>query len=285
MEHILEIEITKIHRGKNPRTYFDKTQLQELADSIRENGLMQPIVLEQQKEGYLLVMGERRLRAHQLLKKKTIKAIVREQTNHNGRERFLHAIIENDQRVDMNPIERGQAYRTLHTEYDMSVADIGKMVGKSSVQIYDVLLLTELDPEIQEFIKQGFWKDPRVARALLKIADRDTRIAVAERLHKHKVSLKGSLNALDRVLSTMVLTKTKAKTERGMPVFGFGDEPTKPMKWDALRQTGKLPAWDLVVYSASQTCESCSLRDIASELNCRECPAVCMLRMMMESAQ
>src|SRR5690349_7874815 len=108
------IPINKIVKLRNPRKRFDEDASRELALSIKEHGLLQPIVVEPDKhDTYVLVMGERRLRAHELLRRTNIKAVIRDRTNHNGRERFIDAFIENDQRVDMNPIERAKAYQLL----------------------------------------------------------------------------------------------------------------------------------------------------------------------------
>ena len=89
------IPIDKITKGRNPRKRFDPDQLQELAQSIREHGLLQPIIVEPHRSGaYVLVAGERRLRAHVLLKRKNIQAMVRDRSNHHGRERFLASIVD-----------------------------------------------------------------------------------------------------------------------------------------------------------------------------------------------
>jgi len=286
MDTIIELEITKIHKGRNPRTHFKAQEMKELAASIREHGLVQPIVVEPAEDGYVLVMGERRMRAHEMLKKKTIKAIVREQSNHNGRERFIHAIIENEQREDMNPIEKAIAYQTLHDEFQMSAYEISKQTGKGEKHIYDAMALLDLDLEIQEMISNGWWKDSRLVRGLMKIKDRDIRVGLAERLYKHKVSLTGSMKAVEKTLTVIASTPvTKRTVLRGEPVFGFGNEPTKPMRWDMLKQTGSVPEWSLVVLSAKETCQACSLRDIASEMNCRDCPAVSMLGHLMKVAK
>src|SRR5919106_6273324 len=117
---VKDVLIKKIRVGRNPRTRFDEVSLAGLAGSIKSRGLQQPVVVEPERDGFILVSGERRLRAHKKLGKTTIKAIIRAKSNHNGRERFIDAIIENDQREDMTPMELGRAYQVLHDEYKMT---------------------------------------------------------------------------------------------------------------------------------------------------------------------
>jgi ParB family transcriptional regulator, chromosome partitioning protein len=287
---VKDVPITKIRVERNPRTRFDEESLAELAQSIKGRGLHQPIILEPGKKGtFVLVSGERRLRAHKQLGKTTIQAIIRARSNHNGRERFVDAIIENDQRADMNPIELGQAYRVLREEYQMTVREISEKIGKRETHIFNLLLLTDLDKEIQDMIEQGFYKDIRLARGLLKIEDSQVRIGLANRLFTQKVQLKGCLNAVERTLQAMVSTsKGKAVDfKRGTPALKMADVDGthEPMRWDMLRQLGRVPAWPLVVHTAEQTCRECSLRNIASISTCRDCPAVEMLRKMVEAGQ
>jgi ParB/RepB/Spo0J family partition protein len=281
------IPINKIVKGRNPRKRFDEEAMRELALSIKEHGLLQPIVVEPHKNNtYVLVMGERRLRAHELLRRTNIKAVIRDRTNHNGRERFIDAFIENDQRVDMNPIERAKAYQALIDEYHMSVRDISKQTGKTEAMIGNFLVLTRLDPEIQEMIEEGFWKDPRVARGLLEIENPKIRVELAKRLWQQKLTLAGSLLAIERTKVAIETTSHKHKPVAGrVPVIELAKAEQKPMRWDSMRQLGKLPEWDLVVHAATQTCEACPLRDIASEFNCSDCASVFLLRKLMEATQ
>lgn len=284
---IQEIPINKIHPGRNPRKRFDPEKLQELAQSIAERGLKQPIVVEPHKDGYILVMGERRLRAHKLLQRSTIEAYVRAQTNHNGRERFLDAVIENDQRADMTAIERARAYQVLQVEYGLSAREISKKIGKSETVIGYHLLLLDLDPEIQNLIDEGFWHDPRLARGLLQIEDRTTRVELARRLAKHKISLKGCLNAVSeaqRLVGQLARAK-KFNPRKGAPALQLADADERPRRWGMLQQLGTLPAWELVVQSAEQTCDVCPLRSMASRATCEDCGAVVMLRKMVEAAK
>jgi len=279
--------ISKIVIDRNPRRRFDEQSLEGLAVSIQERGLQQPIIVEPGTgDTFILVSGERRLRAHKKLGKSKIRAIIREKTNHDGRERFLDAIIENDQRENMSPIELGHAYRTLWDEFDMSIRDISKRTGKGEIQIGQYLRLTDLDQEIQDLIEHGFWKDSRLVNLLLKIVDKDVRIDLAKRLFQHKVSLKGSLKAAERTIQMLATSMGKSKDLReGTPALKIVGVKEPPRRWGMLAQLGRLPAWSTVIHSAEKTCDQCPLRSIASRGTCSDCGAVHLLRSMMETAK
>ncbi|HJS17310.1 MAG TPA: ParB/RepB/Spo0J family partition protein [Anaerolineales bacterium] len=298
------IPIEKIVRGKNPRTHFDTEKLQELAMSIKERGLIQPIIVEPRRGGtFLLVAGERRLRAHELLRRRVIKAIVRGRTNHNGRERLLDAVIENDQRDDMDPIDRANAYRVLRDVHKLTTRQIAHKVGKGTVVVENHLLLVRLDPEIQEMIRQGFWTDQRLIRGLLRIPDRTIRVGLAERLYKERVNLKGCWAAVEATIEAIQAPPLRRSgrpklcdeqpyyarqtvIEAGLvPSMEIAGATVKPLRWDALRQLGQVPEWELVVDAAGNTCQACPLRDIASPMNCEGCAAVTLLQRLVEVAK
>jgi len=284
MNTLLDIPIAKIHLGRNPRTRFDSEKLKELAQSIKARGSQQPIVVEPYYKGYRLVMGERRLRAHQLLKRTTIQAYVRSRTNHNGRERFLDAVIENDQREDMTAMETARAYQVLKVEYDMTAREISKKTGRSETVIGNLLKLTELEEEIQGMIDEGLWHDSRFVLGLLRIEDPATRVALAGQLWKHRASLKACLKAVEEAhqMARELARAKKIDRKSGSPARILAEAQERPARWDMLRQLGRVPEWDLVVHAAEQTCESCPLRSMASRVTCEDCGAVAMLRKMTE---
>jgi len=281
------VQISKIVIERNPRRRFNEESLAGLAESIQERGLQQPIIVEPGLgDTFILVSGERRLRAHKKLGRSTIRAIIREKSNHDGRERFLDAIIENDQREEMTSIELGHAYKALWDEFNMSIRDISKRIGKGEIQISQLMRLTDLDKEIQDLIERGFWKDSRLVNLLLKITDREVRIELAKRLFHQKVSLKGSLRAAERTIQ-MLATSTGKFTDfrEGTPALKLAKADKQPMRWNMLMQLNQVPPWPTIVRSAEQTCDQCALRSIASRNTCRDCGAVQMLRIMVEAAK
>ena len=136
-----------------PRKEFGKEELRSLADSIAEKGLLQPIVVSPHGEGrYHVVVGERRLRAMELLGKDKIPAIVR---SVQDQEKLELAIIENVQRRDLNPMERGEAYHQLREEFGLSIDDLIQKTGESRSVIHALLLFMKVPKEMQEAIRAG----------------------------------------------------------------------------------------------------------------------------------
>lgn len=153
-ERVLEIPLEQIVVNKNqPRHVFDEEKLMELAHSIREHGVVQPIIVRAMKEGkYELVAGERRWRACRLIDSKQIPAIVK---NLSEKETSEIALIENIQREDLNPIEEAVAYNALMEEYGLTQEELSKRVGKSRPFIANAVRLLSLSEKIKELVSRG----------------------------------------------------------------------------------------------------------------------------------
>lgn len=143
-DFVLEISVDKIKPNPyQPRKYFDETAISELSASIKRHGLIQPIIVFKKDDEYVLIAGERRLRAVKLLGNSTIKAIVADIESKNLREL---ALIENVQRQDLNPMELANSYKELIDEYKITQDDLSDIIKKSRSQITNTLrLLTLLD--------------------------------------------------------------------------------------------------------------------------------------------
>ena len=135
-----------------PRKNFDETALRELSESIKRHGLIQPIIVIEKDGGYMLIAGERRFRATQLLGESKIKAIVADIESQSLREL---ALIENIQREDLNPIELANSYRELIDEYKITQDGLANIIHKSRVQITNTMRLLSLSAVTQEYIKEG----------------------------------------------------------------------------------------------------------------------------------
>lgn len=160
-----------------PRSNFDDASLEELAQSIRELGVLQPIVVEENEDGFTLVAGERRLRAARRVGLSTIPAVVREKT---GNHTLVEAIVENVQRADLSPLEEAHAYSRLLEEYGMSQDAIATRVGKSRPTISNTLRLLQLPSEIQQMVEVGTLSGGH-ARALLGLEDQKYAVYLAEK--------------------------------------------------------------------------------------------------------
>ena len=150
----LEIEVSKISPNPfQPRTDFGPDEIRELADSIREKGLLQPILLRKHHEGFQIVAGERRFRAVQMLGLPAIAALVREKLS--DRDMMEMALIENIQRVQLNAIEEAMAFEQLINTCGITHDELAQKLGKSRSAITNTLRLLKLDDELKIMIREG----------------------------------------------------------------------------------------------------------------------------------
>lgn len=150
---VIDIEVSKIKPNPyQPRQNFDEEALKELSQSIQRHGLIQPIIVFEKDGEYVLIAGERRLRATKLLGSKTIKAIVADIESQNLREL---ALIENIQRENLNPIELANSYKELIDEYKITQDDLSDIIKKSRSQITNTLRLLNLTKESKEALNLG----------------------------------------------------------------------------------------------------------------------------------
>jgi ParB family chromosome partitioning protein len=152
---ISDLSLAAIDRNPyQTRTVFDEQTLNELANSITENGVMQPVVVRPAEEAgrYILVLGERRLRASKLAGKETVPAIVRRVSPQQAAEM---TVLENVQREDLNPIEQAEAYRVLSQEFNLTQAQIAQRVGVSRESVANYMRLLRLPEEVRLYVAQG----------------------------------------------------------------------------------------------------------------------------------
>ncbi len=183
-----EIEIAKIAANPNqPRREFNEESLQELADSIKELGVIQPITLRKESDGsYQIIAGERRFRASQLAGKSTIPAYIVSANDENTMEM---ALIENIQREDLNPLEIALAYQQLIEQYNLSQEQLSKRVGKGRATIANFLRLLKLPGNIQVALKEKRI-DMGHAKALLSLSSHADQIAVFNETVKNGYSVR-----------------------------------------------------------------------------------------------
>ena len=183
-----EIEIAKIHANPNqPRRDFNEEALQELADSIKELGVIQPITLRKENDdSYMIIAGERRFRASQLAGKATIPAYI---LNANDEDTMEMALIENIQREDLNPLEIALAYQQLIEQHNLSQEQLSKRVGKGRATIANFLRLLKLPGNIQVALKEK-QIDMGHAKALLSLASHADQIRIFNETIKNGYSVR-----------------------------------------------------------------------------------------------
>lgn len=165
---VLELRINEVEPNtQQPRKMFDQERLEALAESIREHGVVQPIIVQSQGNRYLIIAGERRWRASKIAGLKTIPAIVKDISS---REVMEIALIENLQREDLNPIEEAEAYQKLIKEYFMTQEEVAKIVGKSRAAVANSVRLLNLSESIKEMLADGRLTGGH-ARPLVAVAD------------------------------------------------------------------------------------------------------------------
>lgn len=184
---VIELKITELEANQNqPRRFFDDEALQELAGSIKEHGVVQPIIVRKVDESYQIVAGERRWRAARLAGLKTVPVIIKEYSNVEVME---IALIENLQRQDLNSIEEALAYKSLIEEHDMTQEAISSKIGKSRSAIANTLRLLNLPEEIKEMVVQGKISAGH-ARALVTIEDKKRQLEIAKEVIEKQLNVR-----------------------------------------------------------------------------------------------
>jgi ParB family transcriptional regulator, chromosome partitioning protein len=195
--NLLALPIEAIQRNPDqPRKRFDEVKLEELANSIREHGVVEPILVRREGAKYRIVAGERRWRAAQRAGLKEIPAIVREATD---REAFELALIENIQRADLNAIEEAEAYQALVDEHGLTQEALAGRVGKERSSVANALRLLKLPEEVRDAVRGGAL-DMGHARALLGVDDLEALRKAAQRAIREKLSVRAT-EALVRQLT------------------------------------------------------------------------------------
>ena len=194
---INEIELAKIAVNPNqPRREFDETALQELADSIAEIGIIQPITLRKVSDDeYQIIAGERRYRASQKAGLKTIPAYIRTADDENMMEM---ALIENIQREDLNPIEEAFAYKRLLEEFNLKQDEVAERVSKSRTAVTNSIRLLKLNEKVQQMVIDDMIQTGH-ARALLGIEDLEKQYNMAQKVFDEKLSVRETEKLVKKV--------------------------------------------------------------------------------------
>lgn len=193
-EGFQEIEVSLIRRNPyQPREDFDEDKINELAQTIRETGVIQPLIVRRKGDEYELISGERRLRAAERAGLKFVPCIVK---NVSDREMLEMALIENLQREDLNPVEEAQAYRTLNEKFGLTHDEIAKRVGKDRATITNRMRLLKLPPEILKGLKENLISEGH-AKVLLSLHPQSRMIE----MYRLVVEKKLSVRALERLVS------------------------------------------------------------------------------------
>lgn len=181
------VKITKVEPNrKQPRKKFDEDSLQELADSIKQFGLLQPILVQDRKDHYEIIAGERRWRAAKMAGLKEVPIIVRD---YSEQEIMEISLIENIQREDLNPIEEAQAYKRLLTEFNLKQDELAERVSKSRAAVTNSIRLLKLCDEVQQMVIEDMISTGH-ARALLAVENAEDQYNLAQKIFDEKLSVR-----------------------------------------------------------------------------------------------
>ncbi len=206
----LYLKIDEIEPNRlQPRKNFDEDALQELSESIKQFGLIQPIVVKKQENYYEIVAGERRWRAARIAGLKEVPVIVKE---YNERESMEIAIVENLQREDLNPIEEAQAYRRLIEEFGLKQDEAAQRVSKSRTAVTNAMRLLKLDERVQQMVIDDMISGGH-ARTLLAIENKEEQYAMAMLVFDNKMSVRETEKLVRNYLKKEEEKKTPEKKE------------------------------------------------------------------------
>jgi ParB family chromosome partitioning protein len=205
---IIEIELDLIDVNPyQPRTYFDEEALRELASSIRELGVIQPITVRKiEQDKFQLVSGERRFRASKLIGNKTVPAYIRLA---NDQEMLEMALVENIQRKNLDPIEVALSYQRLIDEIQLTQEELSTRVGKKRSTVTNYLRLLKLDPILQTGMRDGFISMGH-GRAMINVENTEDQLAIYEKILREKLSVRQTED-LVKSLKSATVAKPKKK--------------------------------------------------------------------------
>ena len=219
---VTNIPISKIKKNPHqPRKNFDSTSLNELSESIKEKGVITPITVRLDNDNYILIAGERRLRASKLAKKKNIPAYILDVINES--DMMEVALIENIQRENLNPIEESEAYAVLQSEFNLSQNQIAKTVGKNRSTITNALRLLQLPSEIKNSL-QNNQISPGHGRAILAMKTKHSMIKLWKMIVDHELSVRAAENFVKEKTKLKSLTKKSKQKQKNKSIRQLEDE-------------------------------------------------------------
>ena len=201
-DSVMQININDIEPNEDqPRKKFDEEKLQQLANSIKEYGIVQPVLVRKEGEFYKLIAGERRWRAARIAGLKSIPAITRE---FSQREIMEISLIENIQREDLNPIEEAIAYKKLIDEFNLTQEEIAEKIGKSRPAVANILRLLSLDDRVKNYVIDGVISEGH-ARTLIIITNKDLQYEIAKKIIDENLNVRQT----EKLVKTATIVKKR----------------------------------------------------------------------------
>ena len=206
------VKINEVEPNREqPRKEFDEDSLMELADSIRQFGILQPLLVQKKKDYYEIIAGERRWRAAKQAGLNEVPVMIRK---YNENEIVEIALIENIQRDNLNPIEEAMAYKRLMEEFELKQDEVATKVSKSRASITNSLRLLKLDPRVQKMLEEEMISTGH-ARALLAISNKDKQYEIAQKVFDEKLSVRD----IEKLVKDLKKIKKNKKEEKDVHDF------------------------------------------------------------------
>ena len=212
---IINIELKDIKANKKqPRKFFDNNKLNELAESVKEHGIIQPLILKKEEKGYSIIAGGRRYRAAKIAELTEVPALIMDISD----EKLLQvSLIENIQREDLNPIEEGLAYERLLKEFALTQEELSKTMGKSRTTITNTMRLLKLDDRVKEYVIEGVISEGH-GRAILPL-ENDAQYEIAQKIIDNSLSVRETEKLVKRILNDAVEEKTSERRKPLNPYY------------------------------------------------------------------
>lgn len=230
------LNINKVEPNPNqPRKRFNEDKLQELADSIKVHGIIQPLVVQKENDRYIIIAGERRWRAARLAGVKEVPVVIRDFTE---QELYEVALIENIQRQDLDPIEEANAYSNLIKEHHLTQDEVAERVSKSRVAITNSLRLLKLDQRVQQMVIDELLTGGH-ARALISIEDPEEQYNLANRIFDEKLSVRETEKLVKKILHPKAVAEEEPVDEATEAIYRDLEENLKTIIGSKVKITRK----------------------------------------------
>lgn len=204
------VKISEVEPNRNqPRKNFDEDALLELSESIKQFGIIQPLVVQKRKDYYEIIAGERRWRAAKMAGLKEVPVIIKDYTD---QEIVEISLIENIQREDLNPIEEAQAFKRLLTEFHLKQDEVAEKVSKSRTAVTNSMRLLKLDERVQQMVIDDMLSTGH-ARALLATDDKEQQYSLANKIFEEKMSVR----EVEHMMQALQKPKTEKKRKEEVP--------------------------------------------------------------------
>ena len=246
---VITIQLNKIEPNREqPRRTFNEDTLVELADSIKQFGIIQPLIVQKKNDYYEIIAGERRWRAAKLAGIKEAPVIIK---GYSEQEILEISLIENIQREDLNPIEEAEAYRRLIDEFNLKQDDIAEKVSKSRSAVANALRLLNLDKKVRQMIVDEMITSGH-ARTLLSIEDKELQIKIANKIFDEKLSVRET----EKLVKALSKPEKKAKSKNDVdPVYNSIEEHMKELlgtKVNIINKDGNKGQIEIEYYSQDE---------------------------------